>query len=87
MLVERVEEVLKENVKEIWLTSEDLGAYGRDINVTLPKLLDSLLPLLPKGMFYYILYTYIYIYIYNIIYFRSHDTARNDKPAIYIGIY
>lgn len=40
-----------EGVKELWLTSEDLGAYGRDIGLTLPDLLAQLvqvpLPPLP----------------------------------------
>jgi len=30
-------------VKEIWLTSEDLGAWGRDIGLALPDLLDALI--------------------------------------------
>ena len=29
----------QEGVCEIWLTSEDTGAYGRDIGVSLPELL------------------------------------------------
>ncbi|KAL5104332.1 Threonylcarbamoyladenosine tRNA methylthiotransferase [Taenia crassiceps] len=31
-LVQRAVEVFNEGVKEIWLTSEDLGAYGRDLS-------------------------------------------------------
>ncbi|KAI3642293.1 hypothetical protein MP228_011848 [Amoeboaphelidium protococcarum] len=38
-IVDRVQQVLHEGVVEIWLTSEDLGAYGRDIGHTLPDLL------------------------------------------------
>ena len=34
---------------EIWLTSEDLGAYGRDIGVTLPELLWQLVEIVPSG--------------------------------------
>ena len=34
---------------EIWLTSEDLGAYGRDIGVTLPELLWQLVDVIPEG--------------------------------------
>lgn len=34
---------------EIWLTSEDLGAYGHDIGVTLPELLWQLVDVVPKG--------------------------------------
>ncbi|VDI36044.1 threonylcarbamoyladenosine tRNA methylthiotransferase CDKAL1, partial [Mytilus galloprovincialis] len=36
-------------VVEIWLTSEDLGAYGHDINVTLPQLLWKLVEVIPEG--------------------------------------
>lgn len=38
-----------EGVVEIWLTSEDLGAYGHDINVTLPQLLWQLVEVIPEG--------------------------------------
>lgn len=34
-------------VREIWLSSEDTGAYGRDIGTNLPALLNSMLALLP----------------------------------------
>ena len=34
---------------EIWLTSEDTGAYGRDIGVTLPELLWKLVEVIPDG--------------------------------------
>ena len=38
-----------EGVVEIWLTSEDLGAYGRDIGVSLPELLWKLVAVIPDG--------------------------------------
>lgn len=38
-----------EGCVEIWLTSEDLGAYGRDIGVTLPELLWKLVDVIPEG--------------------------------------
>ena len=38
-----------EGVVEIWLTSEDLGAYGHDIGVTLPALLWQLVAVIPEG--------------------------------------
>lgn len=38
-----------EGVVEIWLTSEDLGAYGHDIGVTLPQLLWQLVDVIPEG--------------------------------------
>lgn len=40
---------LPEGVVEIWLTSEDLGAYGHDIGVTLPELLWRLVAVIPNG--------------------------------------
>eukprot|EP00939_MAST-03C_sp_MAST-3C-sp1_P000736 g736.t1 len=47
-IVERARTAIKEGVKEIWLSSEDTGAYGRDIGETLPKLLNRLVRLLEK---------------------------------------
>lgn len=41
--------MLIEGVVELWLTSEDLGAYGHDIGVTLPELLWSLIEVIPEG--------------------------------------
>ncbi|XVE55025.1 hypothetical protein DITRI_Ditri03aG0128000 [Diplodiscus trichospermus] len=46
-LVERVKAVIAEGVKEIWLSSEDTGAYGRDIGVNLPILLNAIVAELP----------------------------------------
>jgi len=34
-------------VREIWLSSEDTGAYGRDIGTSLPALLRALVDVLP----------------------------------------
>ena len=36
-------------VREIWLSSEDTGAYGRDIGTSLPDLLEALVQELPTG--------------------------------------
>ncbi|KAJ3675206.1 hypothetical protein LUZ60_004248 [Juncus effusus] len=47
-LVERVRTVVSEGVKEIWLSSEDTGAYGRDIGTNLPNLLNALINELPS---------------------------------------
>ena len=33
----------------MWLTSEDLGAYGHDIGVTLPELLWQIVGVVPAG--------------------------------------
>ncbi|XP_067147006.1 threonylcarbamoyladenosine tRNA methylthiotransferase isoform X3 [Apteryx mantelli] len=38
-----------EGVCEIWLTSEDTGAYGRDIGTDLPTLLWKLVEAIPEG--------------------------------------
>ncbi|XP_014247524.1 threonylcarbamoyladenosine tRNA methylthiotransferase [Cimex lectularius] len=48
-IVERAREAFSEGVVEIWLTSEDTGAYGRDIGTSLPELLDALVPVIPEG--------------------------------------
>ncbi len=39
----RINAVLHEGVREIWLTSEDTGAYGRDIGVSIVDLLRRVL--------------------------------------------
>jgi threonylcarbamoyladenosine tRNA methylthiotransferase CDKAL1 len=48
-IVERVRAVIDEGVREIWITSEDLGCYGRDIGTSLPEMLWQLVDLLPEG--------------------------------------
>jgi len=45
----RVKDVLQDGVREIWMSSEDTGAYGRDINTSLPSMLRAVVDLLPKG--------------------------------------
>lgn len=39
---------VKDGVKEIWLTSEDTGAYGRDINTDLPTLVMEIIKNIPE---------------------------------------
>ncbi|KAB1204815.1 Threonylcarbamoyladenosine tRNA methylthiotransferase [Morella rubra] len=46
-LVGRVKSVIADGVGEIWLSSEDTGAYGRDIGVNLPTLLNAIVSELP----------------------------------------
>ncbi|GLC42608.1 hypothetical protein PLESTM_001355900 [Pleodorina starrii] len=47
-LAERVRQAAADPwVREIWLSSEDTGAYGRDIGSSLPELLDALIAVLP----------------------------------------
>lgn len=48
-ILNRAIEAFKEGVKEIWLTSEDTGAYGRDIGTNLPTLLKNLIEVIPNG--------------------------------------
>lgn len=48
-IVARAKQSFEEGVVEIWLTSEDLGAYGHDIGVTLPQLLWKLVEVIPEG--------------------------------------
>ena len=39
----------KEGVVEIWLTSEDTGAYGKDIGTTIVELLWKIVEVIPEG--------------------------------------
>lgn len=48
-LVNRARQSFQEGVCEIWLTSEDTGAYGRDIDTDLPTLLWKLVEVIPEG--------------------------------------
>ena len=48
-LLERLDSAFSEGVVEIWLTSEDTGAYGRDIGSSMPELLSALLDRMPEG--------------------------------------
>ena len=49
VIVSRVKSAVEDPlVREIWLSSEDTGAYGRDIQTNLPELLDLILKELPK---------------------------------------
>ncbi|XP_064112548.1 threonylcarbamoyladenosine tRNA methylthiotransferase-like [Macrobrachium nipponense] len=48
-IVARAQQSFNEGVCEVWLTSEDTGAYGRDIGVTLPELLWKLVDVIPEG--------------------------------------
>ncbi|GLD92611.1 hypothetical protein PINS_up001190 [Pythium insidiosum] len=49
-IVHRVKQVIDEGVTEIWLSSEDTGAYGIDIGTNLPTLLRAILEVLPDGV-------------------------------------
>jgi len=47
-IVNRVRQVVSEGVLEIWLTSEDTGAYGIDIGTDITALLWAILEVLPE---------------------------------------
>jgi len=48
-ILARAQQSFEEGVCELWLTSEDTGTYGRDINTTLPELLWKLVDVIPHG--------------------------------------
>ncbi|GFU18686.1 threonylcarbamoyladenosine tRNA methylthiotransferase [Nephila pilipes] len=48
-IIQRAQQAFSEGVKEIWITSEDTGAYGRDIGETLPNLLHQLVEVIPEN--------------------------------------
>lgn len=48
-IVDRAKQAFEEGVCELWLTSEDTGAYGLDIGTNLPKLLWQLVEVIPEG--------------------------------------
>jgi threonylcarbamoyladenosine tRNA methylthiotransferase CDKAL1 len=47
-ILSRIDTAVCEGVKQIWLTSEDLGAYGIDLRTTIVDLLNSILAILEK---------------------------------------
>lgn len=47
-IVRRIENVAKEGVTEIWLTSEDTGAYGIDLKTNIAELLKAIVSTLEK---------------------------------------
>ena len=64
-ILARAKQAIEEGVSEIWLSSEDTGAYGIDIGTTIAVLLRKLVEILPdelagksslrfKGLFLYI---------------------------------
>lgn len=48
-IIARARQAFAEGCCEIWLTSEDTGAYGRDIGSDLPKLLWQLVAVIPEN--------------------------------------
>lgn len=48
-IIQRAQDAFREGVVELWLTSEDTGTYGRDIEKSLPELLYKLIEVIPDG--------------------------------------
>jgi len=48
-LVDRVKSVVADGVSEIWLSSEDTGAYGRDLGTSITELLWAIVDVLPEN--------------------------------------
>ncbi|KAH0548943.1 threonylcarbamoyladenosine tRNA methylthiotransferase [Cotesia glomerata] len=48
-IVQRAKQAFEEGVVELWLTSEDTGAYGRDIGTNLPELLWKIIEIIPEN--------------------------------------
>lgn len=48
-IVSRASQAFADGVCELWLTSEDTGAYGRDIGSSLPELLWAVVGTVPHG--------------------------------------
>ena len=46
--MQRCVDAVKEGVCELWLTSEDTGAYGRDIGTNIAELLWQMVDVLPE---------------------------------------
>ncbi|OII73047.1 uncharacterized protein cubi_02278 [Cryptosporidium ubiquitum] len=49
-IIDRINQSLNEGVKQFWLTSEDVGAYGKDIGTNLSELLREILKVIPKDV-------------------------------------
>ncbi|OII76098.1 radical SAM domain-containing protein [Cryptosporidium andersoni] len=49
-ILNRVKTSLKEGIKQIWLTSEDTGAYGKDIGTNLSSLIYQILNIIPPDV-------------------------------------
>jgi len=78
-IVERVKQAIAEGVLEIWLTSEDTGAYGRDIGTSLPVLLKSIIAVMPPP-------TMLRVGMTNPPYILEHLDAMGDilnHPRVY----
>lgn len=84
-IVSRVREVITEGVSEIWLSSEDTGAYGIDLNTNIVVLLQEIIKVLPdKGVMLRVGMTnppYILQHLDDIA-----DILNNDKVFAFLHI-
>jgi threonylcarbamoyladenosine tRNA methylthiotransferase CDKAL1 len=78
-IVDRIKHVThNEGVKEIWLTSEDTGAYGRDIDTNIVELLWSILDVLPEPVM-------LRLGMTNPPYIKEHlEVCHNLHPPAYL---
>ncbi|KAG7154483.1 Threonylcarbamoyladenosine tRNA methylthiotransferase-like [Homarus americanus] len=60
-VVARAKQSFSEGVCEVWLTSEDTGAYGQDIGVSLPELLWQLVEEIAKIMQHPRVYAFLHV--------------------------
>lgn len=49
-IINRINQSLNEGVKQFWLTSEDVGAYGKDIGTNISELLREILKIIPEDI-------------------------------------
>lgn len=78
-IVNRAKTAIEEGVMEIWLTSEDTGAYGRDIGTNLPNLLKAIIKIMPD-------HTMLRLGMTNPPYILEHLQAMADimkHPRVY----
>nr|XP_044992516.1 threonylcarbamoyladenosine tRNA methylthiotransferase isoform X2 [Jaculus jaculus] len=86
-LVHRAKQSFQEGVCEIWLTSEDTGAYGRDIGTDLPTLLWNLVEVIPEGAMLRLGMTnppYILEHLEVLMYFPDSHMGFLLSPALHM---
>lgn len=73
LIREQIKKSLKEGCKEFWITSQDSSAYGRDIGVNLPDLLESICKI--EGKFF------VRVGMMNPLHFKNVEI--NDLVEVY----
>ena len=79
-LVARLRSAIGDGVREVWITSEDTGAYGRDLTprCSLPELMTRMLDAMPDG-------TMLRVGMTNPPYILQHLEALADEVAVVVG--